>query len=110
MTVPVLACEDRLLRIIKDSICQYEIEICGIPSALLWMNYSSDGSQEALVFYGTLDGKVALVSIDFNKKPLEPIHKWEIPEKGSRSSVTCLAIAESAAELYIGRSDGNVEV
>ena len=57
-----------------------------------------------------LDGKVALVSIDFSKKPLEPLHKWEIPEKGSRSSVTCLAIADSAAELYVGRSDGNVEV
>ena len=74
------------------------------------MNYMSDGTNEILIFYGTLDGKVALVSIDFSKKPLEPLHKWEIPEKGSRSSVTCLAIAESVAELYVGRSDGNVEV
>lgn len=74
------------------------------------MNFSSNGINETLVFYGTLDGKVALVSIDFSKKPLEPLHKWEIPEKGSKSSVTCLAISESAAELYVGRSDGNVEV
>ena len=74
------------------------------------MNYSSNGNNETLVYYGTLDGKVALVSIDFIKKPLEPLHKWEIPEKGSKSSVTCLAISESVAELYIGRSDGSVEV
>jgi len=74
------------------------------------MQYSSSGTDETLICYGTLDGKVALVSLEFTKKPLEPLHKWEIPEKGSKSSVTCLAIAESAAELYIGRSDGNVEV
>ncbi|XP_054159812.1 Bardet-Biedl syndrome 7 protein-like [Oppia nitens] len=109
-TVPVLACQDRLLRVMKDSLCQYELEISGIPSALLWMNYSSNSINETLIIYGTLDGKVALVSIDFNRKPLEPLHKWEIPEKGSRSSVTCLAMAESAAELYIGRSDGNIEI
>ncbi|CAG2166581.1 unnamed protein product [Oppiella nova] len=109
-TVPVLACQDRLLRIIKDSSCQYEVEISGIPNALLWMHYSANGINETLVCYGTLDGKVALVSIDFSKKPLEPLHKWEIPEKGSKPSVTCISIADSAAELYIGRSDGNVEI
>ncbi|CAG2114681.1 unnamed protein product, partial [Medioppia subpectinata] len=108
--VPVLACQDRLLRIIKDSSCQYEIEISGIPNALLWMHYSANGVTETLVCYGTLDGKVALVSIDFSKKPLEPLHKWEIPDKGSKPSVTCISIADSAAELYVGRSDGNVEI
>jgi hypothetical protein len=74
------------------------------------MQHSSNGTEETILCYGTLDGKVAFVSLEFSKKPLEPLHKWEIPEKGSKSSVTCLAIAENASELYIGRSDGNVEV
>jgi hypothetical protein len=74
------------------------------------MQYSSNGTEETILCYGTLDGKVAFVSLEFSKKPLEPLHKWEIPEKGSKSSVTCLAIAENLSELYIGRSDGNIEV
>lgn len=109
-TVPVLACQDRLLRLLNDSTCQYEIEICGVPSALLTIRYSSEGNEEALLCYGTLDGKIALVSINFNKDPLEPLHKWEIPEKGTRASVNCLAITEELSEIYVGRSDGNVEI
>lgn len=65
---------------------------------------------ESLICYGTLEGRVALVSLDFSKNPLEPLHKWEIPEKGTKNSVTCIVITENGSELCIGRSDGNVEV
>ena len=32
--IPILACQDRLLRILKDSQCNFEIEVCGIPSVI----------------------------------------------------------------------------
>ena len=60
--------------------------------------------------YGTLEGKVSLIAMDFSKSPIEALHKWEIPEKGSRSPVTCLSIMDKTGEIYIGRSDGSIEI
>ncbi|XP_015790248.1 Bardet-Biedl syndrome 7 protein homolog [Tetranychus urticae] len=108
-TVPIISCEDRLIRILKDSMCQYEIETCGIPNVLFSLN-KLNRSSESFFTYGTLEGKVALISLDFSKNPLKAVHKWEIPEKGSRAQVNCIAMMESTGELYIGRSDGSIEV
>ena len=105
----IIACEDRLIRILSESICEYEIETCGIPDALCPLVKCSQKS-ENLFLYGTLEGKVSLVSLDFDSHPMAAIHKWEIPEKGSRAQVTCLAMMEATGELYIGRSNGAIEV
>lgn len=108
--VSIIACEDRLIRILNKSVCEYEIETYGIPNMLYSLQRCDSKSLETMFIYGTLEGKTALVSLDFSKNPLKAIHKWEIPEKGSAPQVSCLAMMETTGELYIGRSDGSIEV
>ncbi|RWS26652.1 hypothetical protein B4U80_03066 [Leptotrombidium deliense] len=108
--VPVLLCEDRLLRILKDSSCQYEIETCGVPSAMFSYGTVTSKENDFLFTYGTLEGKTAMVKLDFTQSALEAKHRWEIPEKGTRAPVHCISAMEKSGELYIGRSDGNVEI
>lgn len=109
LIVSIIACEDRLIRILNQSICEYEIETCGIPNTMCPLAKCGSKS-ENLFLYGTLEGKVSLVSLDFDRNLMAAIHKWEIPEKGSRAQVTCLTIQESTGELYIGRSNGAIEL
>ncbi|XP_015791083.1 Bardet-Biedl syndrome 7 protein-like [Tetranychus urticae] len=107
--VPIISCEDRLIRILKNSTCQYEIETCGIPCVLFSLERSSKSSKVNLL-YGTIEGKVALISLDFGFNEVNAEHKWQIPDKGYRSQVNCITMMESTGELYIGRSDGLIEV
>lgn len=53
---------------------------------------------------------MALIQLSFSEAPLKAIHKWEIPEKGTKAPVTCLSMMEACGELYIGRSDGSIEI
>ncbi|RWS16252.1 hypothetical protein B4U79_07615 [Dinothrombium tinctorium] len=102
---------DRLIRILKDSTCQYEIEACGVPCAVY--NYTSapvKNNSEIFFVYGTLDGKVSLIELDFSQSTLDAKHIWEVPERGTRAPVQCISAMESTGELYIGRADGNIEI
>lgn len=128
MAAPVLACQDRLLRVLKDSNCTFEVEICGIPSVVQIVpkfvksmttnnndsNFSDNKkfkNEEVHLVYGTLDGKVALVTFRFmDKNQLEPLHQWEMPVNAIKQPVTCLLFSESVPEFYVGRSDGSIEV
>lgn len=121
--VPVLACQDRLLRVLKDSSCAFEVEVCGIPAIVhllpehliqndsLPIDPSQEPSQDVHLVYGTMDGKVSLVTFQFvDRNQLEPVHKWEIPVDGSvRQQINCLAFSPIAHEFFVGRSDGNIE-
>ncbi|KAK8780001.1 hypothetical protein V5799_018658 [Amblyomma americanum] len=107
--VPVLACQDRLLRVLKDSQCQLEIEVSGPATALAL--YQGDGGPTGKdVLYGTSDGKVGLLSID--KSSQTPV--WEIDNPNGAGSVTCLAFydmtGDGLLDLIVGRNDGQVEV
>lgn len=108
-TVAVLAAKDRLIRVIRDSTCEFEIETSGIPSALL-MIPTPGKRQECYFCYGCSDGKVSLIGVDFSKKPNVPKHHWEIPERGSKAPVECISCNESGDEIVIGRSDGSIEL
>lgn len=72
--VPVLACQDRVLRVLQDSDLLYEVEVAGPPLVLALHNGSGGLSGEE-VLYGTSDGKIGLIQLGRHS----PNHKWEIP-------------------------------
>nr|XP_046908683.1 Bardet-Biedl syndrome 7 protein-like [Dermatophagoides farinae] len=127
--IPILACQDRLLRILKDSQCNFEIEVCGIPSVIrlvpqqhmdspeMMINNSDNSSvkksnnNDINLCYGTMDGKISLVTFQFQgKDQLEPVHHWEVPVEGIRQPITCLCFSEIQPEFYVGRADGTIEI
>lgn len=77
-----MASKDRLIRLIRDSVCEFEVEPSGIPTALLNITNIDKHSHEAYFCYGCSDGKVSFVSINFASKLPTPQQRWEIPEQG----------------------------
>lgn len=123
-TIPVLACQDRLLRVLRDSACSFEVEVCGIPSTMqvlpphlvvdqtppLLAN-AAQTMEEVHICYGTLDGKISLVTFQFiDKTQLEPVHKWEVPLNAIKQPINCLVFSQINTEFYVGRTDGSLEV
>lgn len=107
--VPVLACQDRILRVLKESHCLYEVEVAGPPSALaLYQNDGGFSGEELL--YGTSDGKIGFVTIERTGST----HKWEIPNNKKNGGVLCLdnydITADGIKDLIVGRGDGLIEV
>lgn len=112
-SVPILACQDRLLRVLKDSTCNFEVEVCGIPSVLQLVPKLHEKSKqnEVHICYGTLDGKIAMVTFQFSaKNQLDPIHAWEVPLNSIKQPISCLCFSEMKPEIYAGRSDGSIEI
>eukprot|EP00069_Balaena_mysticetus_P019254 bmy_02485T0 len=90
--VPVLACQDRVLRVLQGSDVMYEIEVPGPPTVLALHNGNGGDSGEDLL-YGTSDGKLGLIQITTSK----PIHNFDI-------------VGDGVKDLLVGRDDGMVEV
>ena len=105
---PVLACQDRVLRVLKDSELFYEIEVPGPPNVLTIGTDETKGNNG--VIYGTTDGKVGLVQVSFNA----PEHIWEIPNTKNYGSIQSLSTFDvsndGTDDLLVGRADGVVEV
>jgi Bardet-Biedl syndrome 7 protein len=70
--LPILACQDRMLRILRNSELLYECELVGPPRYLM-LNNRDGGDQGDEVVYGTADGKVGLVRLTQST----PEYKWE---------------------------------
>ncbi|XP_028967281.1 Bardet-Biedl syndrome 7 protein [Galendromus occidentalis] len=109
-----LACQDRLIRILKDEDCICEIECLGPPFTLLHCiteNESDEMKPSIELIYGTTDGNIAAVNID---NLSEPRPEWAILDETKPGGVTCLDIydlnGDGTRDLIIGRNDGNVEV
>lgn len=108
--LPVLTTKDRLIRIIRGSSCEYELETNGIPTAVISIPNTTEDSGEAMFCFGSAPhGRVSLMTIDILTEKSPPVQKWEFPDKGSKASVECLAVSESGVELFVGRSDGTID-
>ncbi|KAM9741317.1 BBSome complex member BBS7 isoform 2-T2 [Menidia menidia] len=104
--VPVLACQDRVLRVLQGSKLAYDIEVPGPPSVLEL--YNKEGAEE--VIYGTTDGKIGLIQIDESSAAT----KWEIDNDKRKGGILCIdtfdIIGDGVQDVLVGRDDGTVEV
>ncbi|KAJ8262423.1 hypothetical protein GJAV_G00166310 [Gymnothorax javanicus] len=105
---PVLACQDRVLRILHGSELLYDVEVSGPPS-VLELN-GRDGGCGGEVLYGTSDGKLGLVKIDESSA----VQKWELPNEKKKGGILCIdtfdILGDGVREILVGRDDGTVEV
>lgn len=106
---PVLACNDRVIRVLQDSNLLYEMEVAG-PPLVLALNNGNGGKDGDEVLYGTSDGKIGLVQLGRSS----PSHKWEIPNEKRDGGVLSLEsfdiTADGVSDILIGRDDGTVQV
>uniref|UniRef100_A0A8C9UKU7 Bardet-Biedl syndrome 7 n=1 Tax=Spermophilus dauricus TaxID=99837 RepID=A0A8C9UKU7_SPEDA len=106
---PILACQDRVLRVLQGSDVTYEIEVPGPPAVLALHNGNGGNSGEDLLF-GTADGKLGLIQITTSK----PVHKWEVGNERKRGGILCIdsfdIMGDGVKDLLVGRDDGMVEV
>nr|XP_020637128.1 Bardet-Biedl syndrome 7 protein isoform X4 [Pogona vitticeps] len=107
--IPVLACQDRVLRILQGSDLLYEMEVPGPPSVLA-LNNGNGGDSGEEVLFGTSDGKIGLVEIT----GVSPVEKWKIGNEKKRGGILCMdsfdILGDGVKELLIGRDDGMLEI
>ena len=107
--LPVLACQDRLLRVINKSEKLYDIQIPGSPITLA-VGHNLNGNQSKSVIYGTSDGKLGLININTNGYEFV----WEIPNEKNYGDVLSIDTYDvsnnGTSDVIIGRADGVVEV
>ncbi|XP_029703539.1 BBSome complex member BBS7 isoform X2 [Takifugu rubripes] len=103
--VPVLACQDRVLRVLQGSELAYDMEVPGPPSVLEL--YNRNGEE---IVYGTTDGKVGLVQIGEQSATA----KWEIDNVKKKGGILCIdtydIIGDGVNDVLVGRDNGTVEV
>jgi len=108
-TMPVLGCQDRVLRVLNDSELFYEIEVAGSPTVLV-LEGKKDNEYTRDVIYGTTDGKIGCVHIGEQA----PEHLWEIENDKQYGNVLSLGMhdvsGDGTSDLLVGRADGMVEV
>ncbi|XP_015717394.1 Bardet-Biedl syndrome 7 protein [Coturnix japonica] len=106
---PVLACQDRVLRVLQGSDLLYEVEVPGPPTVLALHNGDGGDSGEEIV-YGTSDGKLGLIQITGSAS----VPKWEIENEKRRGGILCIdsfdILRDGVKELLVGRDDGVLEV
>ena len=107
-SVPVLACQDRVLRVLKESDIFYEIEVPGPPNVVTFGVDTAEVNNG--IIYGTSDGKIGLVQVSYSA----PEHIWEIPNDEQYGNILSLCTYDvsndGVDDLVVGRADGVVEV
>ncbi|XP_074129907.1 BBSome complex member BBS7 isoform X2 [Sminthopsis crassicaudata] len=107
--IPILACQDRVLRVLQGSDMMYEVEVPGPPTVLALHNGNGGESGEDLLF-GTSDGKFGIIQITASN----PVHKWEMRNEKKRGGILCVdyfdIVGDGVKDLLVGRDDGMVEV
>ncbi|XP_038255296.1 Bardet-Biedl syndrome 7 protein isoform X2 [Dermochelys coriacea] len=106
---PILACQDRLLRVLQGSDLLYEVEVSGPPTVLALNNGNGGDSGDELLF-GTSDGKLGFIQVS----SASPVHKWEIRNEKKRGGILCIdnfdILGDGVKELLVGRDDGMLEI
>ncbi|KAJ1216858.1 hypothetical protein NDU88_004457 [Pleurodeles waltl] len=106
---PILACQDRFLRVLQGSDLKYQVEVPGPPSVLA-LNSGNGGVSGEELLYGTSDGKLGLIPITDTALT----HKWEITNEKKRGGILCIdsfdILGDGVKDLLLGRDDGMVEV
>ncbi|VDM14608.1 unnamed protein product [Wuchereria bancrofti] len=105
---PIIACNDKTIKVIEGSKLSYEIGLSDIPNVLhLFMN--DGGFNKQKVLYGTKDGHLGLVDLSSESGTLI----WEIPTKNA-STITCIYCYPmtngSTPNIIIGKEDGLIEI
>nr|CDP96655.1 BMA-OSM-12 [Brugia malayi] len=105
---PIIACNDKTIKVIEGSKLSYEIGLNDIPNVLhLFMN--DGGFNKQKVLYGTKDGHLGLVDLS----PETGTLIWEIPTKNA-STITCICCYPmtngSTPNIIIGKEDGLIEL
>ncbi|VDM92325.1 unnamed protein product [Onchocerca ochengi] len=106
---PVIACNDKTIKVIEGSKLNYEIGLNDVPNVLhLFMN--DGGFNKQKILYGTKDGHLGLIDL----LPENGTLIWEISTKNT-SAITCIycypiTTKESTPDIIIGKEDGLVEI
>ncbi|VDN04159.1 unnamed protein product [Thelazia callipaeda] len=105
---PIIACDDKTVKVLEGSQLSYEVGLKDIPSVLhLFLN--DGGLSKQKVLYGTKDGNIGLLELP----PENGILIWEVPTKSS-SAVTCIncycLTGRSTPDIIIGKEDGLIEI
>ncbi|GLH03728.1 Bardet-Biedl syndrome 7 protein homolog [Gryllus bimaculatus] len=106
---PVLACEDRILRVLDYSQVLHTVEIDAVPT-VLHLNGNDGGENGNEILYGTADGRIGVVQVG----RAEVNHKWLLNDDKRRSGVVSLdcydIMGDGVLDIIVGREDGMVEV
>lgn len=107
--LPVLACQDNSLRILKGSELVYEVEVAG-PPLCIQLSGPDGGEDGQEVLYGTQNGKMGLVKL----MDTEPSYRWDMLNEKKYGGISCLATSDltgdGLTDILVGRDDGVVEV
>ncbi|XP_066957827.1 Bardet-Biedl syndrome 7 protein homolog [Macrobrachium rosenbergii] len=115
--VPILACEDRLLRVMSGSDVLYSVELPSPPSSLQ-LFYNDGGENGDQLLYGTSDGKIGLVQLGRGSAA----HRWVYDGTSNTGHITAShhggvismdhydMTGDGVRDLLVGRDDGHIEV
>ncbi|CAF1583092.1 unnamed protein product [Adineta ricciae] len=107
--MPVVACQDRLLRPLHKSSVLYDAEVPGIPTTLILSN-KNGGPTKSEVVYGTSDGRLGQLEIG----SISANSKWEIANPKHLSGISAIdfydILADGVPDMIVAREDGTVEV
>ncbi|CAF0730621.1 unnamed protein product, partial [Didymodactylos carnosus] len=107
--VPVLACQDRLLRIINKSSVSYETELPEDSTIKIFLCTFAGPTKTELI-YGTSDGRLGQLEIG----SLNASSKWEIANPKHLSAVSAIdfydIIGDGVPDMIVSREDGAIEV
>lgn len=107
--VPILACQDRVLRVLQRSDLLYDVEVSG-PPTVLELHNRDGGKDGEEVLYGTADGKLGLLQITKSGA----LTSWELDNEKKKGGVLCIdtfdIVGDGVKDILVGRDDGTVEV
>lgn len=109
---PVVACDDRSIRVLSEASAVVSVEAIGIPQVLRSFDDGKSPERDE-VLYGTADGKLGFVCLK-DSVDAPPKHLWEQSNDNRAGAVTSLdlfdVVGDGVNQLIVGREDGLVEL